>query len=52
VKTSVLYETVTNNIIADLARGVAPSLKPWKTGKSVALLPTKIATGRHPNLKQ
>jgi len=29
---SALYESVTNSIIADLERGVASWVKPWKSG--------------------
>jgi antirestriction protein ArdC len=29
---SALYESVTNSIIADLEKGVAPWVQPWKNG--------------------
>ena len=32
-----VYETVTNAIIAELERGVAPWVKPWASGETIAL---------------
>jgi antirestriction protein ArdC len=45
---SALYESVTNGIIADLEKGVAPWVKPW-SGGGVGALPTNAATGRDYN---
>ena len=39
------YDQVTNRIIAELEEGVAPWVKPWSTGSSVAM-PCNAATGR------
>jgi antirestriction protein ArdC len=41
-----LYENITNSIVADLEKGVAPWLKPWKSGNSTGLLPANAATKR------
>lgn len=43
-----IYATVTNQIIADMERGVMPWSKPWRNGVSgdLSLLPVSAATGR------
>ena len=46
---SVLYESVTNTIIADLDRGVAPWVKPWRNGNTAGILPMNAATKRSYN---
>ncbi len=43
-----VYEMVTASIVAELARGTAPWVKPWKGG-GVAELPYNAATGRRYN---
>lgn len=41
-----LYETITNDMLAELKRGVAPWVKPWtEGGGSVPLLPYNAASG-------
>jgi antirestriction protein ArdC len=46
---SALYESVTNNIIADLERGVAPWAQPWRNGNTGGILPMNAATNRSYN---
>jgi hypothetical protein len=46
---SALYESVTNSIIADLESGVAPWVKPWKTGNTGGILPMNASTKRSYN---
>jgi antirestriction protein ArdC len=46
---SALYESVTNSIIADLEKGVASWVKPWKNGNSGGILPMNAATKRSYN---
>jgi len=46
---SALYESVTNSIIADLERGVASWVKPWKSGNTGGILPMNAATKRSYN---
>jgi hypothetical protein len=46
---STLYESVTNSIIADLERGVASWVKPWKCGNTGGILPMNAATKRSYN---
>ena len=42
-----IYETVTNQIIAELEAGAIPWTKPWKSsGKSIGIMPTNAVTGR------
>lgn len=42
-----LYQTITNEIIAELEQGVAPWVKPWTTeGGGAPLLPYNAASGR------
>ncbi len=41
-----LYEAVTANIIAELEAGAAPWVKPWKAGRTNAVMPVNAATGR------
>jgi antirestriction protein ArdC len=48
MRISALYESVTNSIIADLEKGVASWVKPWRGG-GVGALPTNAATGRDYN---
>jgi antirestriction protein ArdC len=44
---NVIYETVTNEIIAELEAGAIPWTKPWKSsGKSIGIMPTNAVTGR------
>jgi antirestriction protein ArdC len=33
MKIASLYDTVTNNIVAELEKGVAPWVQPWKTNR-------------------
>lgn len=40
-----IYTEVTNRIIADLERGIAPWAKPWKAGEGAAM-PANAVTGR------
>lgn len=42
----VLYESVTNDIIAELKKGVAPWVKPWEDGGGMPLMPYNAASGR------
>jgi antirestriction protein ArdC len=46
---SALYESVTNSIIADLEKGVAPWVQPWKNGNTAGILPMNAATERSYN---
>src|ERR1019366_1077081 len=46
---SALYESVTNSIIADLEKGVASWVKPWKNGNTGGILPMNAATKRSYN---
>ena len=46
MKMASLYERVTNGIVADLERGAAPWLRPWKNGASTGIMPQNAATGR------
>ena len=42
-----LYETITNDIIGELKKGVAPRAKPWDTpGRGTLLLPYNAMTHR------
>ena len=42
-----IYETVTNQIIADLEAGTVSWLRPWKSNPaSIGIMPTNAATGR------
>jgi antirestriction protein ArdC len=38
MQASELYEKVTNQIIADLEKGVAPWVKPWKGGNGGGIM--------------
>ncbi|RTL85412.1 MAG: DUF1738 domain-containing protein [Hyphomicrobiales bacterium] len=42
-----VYENVTKSIIAELDQGTAPWGKPWKSGKSVGIMPANAITGHH-----
>lgn len=42
-----LYESVTKSIIADLEKGVAPWVKPWKGRNSGGIMPINAATHRY-----
>jgi antirestriction protein ArdC len=44
-----LYESVTNNIIADLESGIAPWVKPWRNGNTGGILPMNAVTRRSYN---
>ena len=48
MKMASLYDTVTNNIVAELEKGVAPWVQPWKTSRrtKLGLLPGNAATRR------
>src|SRR5437868_10665873 len=46
MKLNELYSSVTNRIIADLEKGVAPWTRPWKLGKANGIMPHNGATGR------
>lgn len=39
------YETITNDILAELQKGIAPWVKPWEDGGEIALLPYNAASG-------
>jgi antirestriction protein ArdC len=43
---SALYESVTNRIIEEMKLGTVPWTKPWKSGKTVGVMPMNAATGR------
>jgi antirestriction protein ArdC len=43
---SALYESVTNRIIEEMKNGTVPWTKPWKSGKTVGVMPMNAATGR------
>jgi antirestriction protein ArdC len=47
VQTSDLYDSITSNIIADLEKGVAPWVKPWKGGNSGGIMRINAATRRY-----
>jgi len=47
VQTSDSYDSVTTSIIADLEKGVAPWVKPWKGGNSGGIMPVNAATRRY-----
>jgi antirestriction protein ArdC len=47
VQTSDLYASVTSGILADLEKGVAPWVKPWKGGNSGGIMPINAATRRY-----
>ena len=50
MRTSEIYESVTNRIIAELEKGAAPWVKPWKSGQAVSgmgCLPYNAVTQRH-----
>ena len=41
-----LYETITNDLITELAKGVAPWVPPWDNGGgTLSLLPWNAASG-------
>jgi hypothetical protein len=46
MKIADLYQSVTANIIKDLAAGTAPRTKPWKAGNTGGILSTNAATKR------
>lgn len=46
MKIQALYEQVTNNIVAELERGYAPWVKPWKQGRTSKIMPHNAATKR------
>ncbi len=48
MKMASLYESVTNNIVMELEKGVAPWVQPWKTGRrtKLGLLPGNVVTRR------
>src|SRR5271170_889246 len=57
MKMASLYDTVTNNIVAELEKGVAPWVQPWTTNRRTKLgwLPGNAAARRnyrhqHPDL--
>lgn len=43
----VLYETITNDILVELKKGVAPWVKPWEDGGGIPLMPYNGASGHH-----
>jgi antirestriction protein ArdC len=43
---SALYESVTNRIIEEMKNGTVPWTKPWKSGKTIGVMPMNAATGR------
>jgi antirestriction protein ArdC len=44
MKIADLYQSVTNAIVADLEKGVASWVKPWKTGNAGGIMPVNAAT--------
>lgn len=40
-----LYETITNDILVELKKGVAPWVKPWEDGDGMPLMPFNAASG-------
>jgi antirestriction protein ArdC len=46
MKTSELYQAVTNTIIRQLEEGSPPWIRPWKLGNPGAIMPVNAATGR------
>jgi len=46
MKIADLYRQVTNNIVADLEKGVVPWTKPWKDGNTGGIMPMNAATKR------
>jgi antirestriction protein ArdC len=46
MKIADLYHQVTNNIVADLEKGVVPWTKPWKDGNTGGIMPMNAATKR------
>jgi antirestriction protein ArdC len=47
MKIAAVYESVTRSIIAELERGTAPWVKPWKAGKRVGIMPANAIGGHH-----
>jgi antirestriction protein ArdC len=47
MKIATVYESVTQSIIAELERGTAPWVKPWKAGKRVGIMPANAIKGHH-----
>jgi antirestriction protein ArdC len=43
---SALYESVTNRIIEEMKNGTVPWTKPWKSGKTIGVMPMNAVTGR------
>ena len=43
---SSIYETVTNQIIAELEAGAIPWTQPWKNQRTGGVMPQNAATGR------
>jgi antirestriction protein ArdC len=46
MKIADLYQHVTDSIIADLEKGVASWVKPWKTGNGGGVMPMNAVTKR------
>ena len=47
MKIAAVYENVTRSIIAELERGAAPWVKPWKGGNCIGIMPANAITGHH-----
>jgi antirestriction protein ArdC len=46
MRITALYESVTNRIIEEMKNGTVPWTKPWKSGKTIGVMPMNAATGR------
>jgi antirestriction protein ArdC len=46
---SALYESVTSRIIDEMKNGTVPWTKPWRSGKTVGVMPMNAMTGRSYN---
>ncbi len=46
MKAAALYESVTARIIRDLEAGTPTWIRPWKTGRTIGIMPANAITGR------
>jgi antirestriction protein ArdC len=46
MRITALYESVTNRIIEEMKNGTVPWTKPWKSGKTIGVMPMNAVTGR------
>jgi antirestriction protein ArdC len=46
MRITALHESVTNLIIEEMKNGTVPWTKPWKSGKTIGVMPMNAATGR------